>query len=238
MTTLYFTSTGNCLYVAKTLGGRALSIATALRTGQLSFADDAIGLVFPVYSLSVPPLVLEFLAQAELKADYLFAVLTYGTYAAGAAQQLEQAARSRGLTFTYVNTLHMQENYLPGFAMERQKAPANQQARLTAIASAVQSQTRFIKHSSAFARFMTRAHQKNYHYKRGAGVTAQMQVTGHCIGCGICAHLCPTANIQIQNGTPVFGGDCLSCLACVQSCPHAALHLQTERARRGIAARR
>ena len=56
MTTLYFTSTGNCLMVAKRIGGRLLSVPQELHKETLQYEDDAIGLVFPVYGLAVPPM--------------------------------------------------------------------------------------------------------------------------------------------------------------------------------------
>lgn len=35
-----------------------------------------------------------------------------------------------------------------------------------------------------------------------------------CTGCGQCARLCPTNNITIQNGRPVWGDDCTHCMMC------------------------
>ena len=126
MTVLYFTSTGNSLPAAKRLGGTPISIPQLLRSGADCVADDAEGLVFPVYGLSVPPIVLELMERVTLQSEYLVAVLTYGTYAAGAGKQLLSAAAAQGETVSYLNILHMQENYLPGFAMEKQKTPKTQ----------------------------------------------------------------------------------------------------------------
>ena len=50
MKVLYFTATGNSLAVAKRIGGELISIPRAMHDGDLSFADDAVGLVFPVYA--------------------------------------------------------------------------------------------------------------------------------------------------------------------------------------------
>ena len=51
MKILYFTSTGNSLYVAKSLGGEVYSIAKMLKRGKLEFKDEKIGFVFPVYAM-------------------------------------------------------------------------------------------------------------------------------------------------------------------------------------------
>lgn len=44
-----------------------------------------------------------------------------------------------------------------------------------------------------------------------------------CIGCGICAKVCPAHNIVIQNGKPEFLHHCESCFACDEWCPHCAI---------------
>ena len=75
----YFTATGNSLFVARELGGKnIISIPQALKKGELVYEADEIGIVYPVYGHMPPNLVKDFLKVAKLKADYFFAVLTYG----------------------------------------------------------------------------------------------------------------------------------------------------------------
>lgn len=44
-----------------------------------------------------------------------------------------------------------------------------------------------------------------------------------CNGCGICAALCPTGNIRIEAGKPVYGNKCVTCMKCLYGCPQKAL---------------
>lgn len=44
-----------------------------------------------------------------------------------------------------------------------------------------------------------------------------------CTGCGTCVRLCPTGNIRLDDGRPVWGSDCLLCLACEMNCPEDAI---------------
>ena len=44
-----------------------------------------------------------------------------------------------------------------------------------------------------------------------------------CTGCGQCVRRCPTNNITLQNGKPVWGQDCTHCMACICYCPAEAI---------------
>ncbi len=82
MKVLYFTGTGNSLYVAKRLGGTCCSIPQLLHAGLRTLSDEAIGFVFPCYGFGVPKIVAEFVRQSRFRSDYFFAVMTYGNRAA------------------------------------------------------------------------------------------------------------------------------------------------------------
>lgn len=231
MTILYFTSTGNSLYAAKQIGGTLISIPQAGKQGNFQFEDDAIGLVFPVYGLCVPPLVEEFIAKAVLKTDYLFGILTYGFYAGAALGQLAQLGEKNGLHFSYLNTWKTVENYLPGFDMakEQRKFTETQQKALDAVVEDIRKRRAWQKHNSMLDRFMTWTHKKHYAYSCGQGLTGQYQITESCRGCKICAQVCPMDNIRIENNRPAFANQCISCLACTQNCPENAIRLTTEK---------
>ncbi len=45
-----------------------------------------------------------------------------------------------------------------------------------------------------------------------------------CIGCGICAKVCPVNNIKIDDKKPLFLHRCEMCFACDEWCPSDAIH--------------
>lgn len=46
-----------------------------------------------------------------------------------------------------------------------------------------------------------------------------------CVGCGICAGVCPMQNIKIEDGKAEFNGKCTMCYRCFSRCPQRAITL-------------
>ena len=78
MTVCYFSGTGYCLYVARRIGGTLLSIPQLIRQESIEIADEAVGIVCPVYNGEMPMMVRAFLKKAHIRAEYFFFVYTYG----------------------------------------------------------------------------------------------------------------------------------------------------------------
>ena len=90
----YFTATGNSLYVARRIGGEdaeLLSIPQLMKEDRIEVSDEAVGIVFPVYVGGLPKMVRRFLGRADIRADYLFAVCTFGSGMGLATDQVENA---------------------------------------------------------------------------------------------------------------------------------------------------
>lgn len=117
----YFTATGNSLFVARELGGKdIISIPQALKKGELKYEADEIGIVYPVYGHMPPNLVKDFLKVAKLKADYFFAVLTYGNNRGASPEVWDEFASGCGYKFHYITTILMVDNWLHAFNMNEQ----------------------------------------------------------------------------------------------------------------------
>ncbi len=231
MTVLYFTSTGNCLYVAKRIGGTLLSIPQLLKNGPLTVQDDVLGLVIPCYALGIPGIVRRFLSQATLSAGYTFAIITYGSKSGAAARDLQKAAAASGLTFDYISYLQMVDNYLPAFKMESEVAglpTKGTEAALERILIDLSGHTKQLPTITGADRMLSSAFQKGFWTLNNGSKGKTYRIDDRCTRCGICAKVCPTGNIVV-NAAVDFGDRCEVCLACVHACPTNALHMEKEK---------
>jgi len=51
----------------------------------------------------------------------------------------------------------------------------------------------------------------------------RIRVSAECNGCGHCAANCPSGNIAMNDGRPVFATKCFFCMNCMYCCPRKAL---------------
>jgi hypothetical protein len=124
MKILYFTATGNSLYIAKAFGAELLSIPQMVKEGKYDFTGEKIGILFPIFGWGVPSYIVDFLKKAKFNTDYLFAVPTFGFFSGAVANHLTGISRNTGYKFSYINPIKMVDNYLPGFDIEKEAANA------------------------------------------------------------------------------------------------------------------
>ena len=225
----YFTGTGNCLYVARQLSENTISIPQAMFHNQLSYDAEEIGFVYPVYGMMPPNMVRQFIQKAKLKADYFFAVATYGNKQGNAVNIWNDIAKAAGYSFDYIATLLMVDNWLPVFDMDEQKKmDKNIPQNLEKIKTSLQNREKYIETVSEedIERWNKRKEANSGPF-RGDGIHALAEewftVTDACIACGICTRLCPKKNYSMSAEKAVPKGECELCLACIQNCPHKAI---------------
>ena len=120
MTICYFSATGNCLYVARRIGGTLLSIPQLMRQETIEIKDDAVGVVCPVYNAEMPMMVKAFMERVNIQTGYFFFIYTYGAGFGEGYAHAKLAAQGAGLTLCYVNAIQMVDNFIPYFDMQEQ----------------------------------------------------------------------------------------------------------------------
>lgn len=231
MKVFYFTGTGNSLAVAKAIGGEAISIPQVINDEDLSFTDDAIGIVFPLYWMTAPKMVREFIDRAQLQADYRFAIATYGNFAGSGVADVQSRASKQGWSFDYTATLLMVDNYLPLFEIDDQiaKLPSKgTDAALQAIVGDIAARKSSLFKASLNDKFLTKATAGGLKKMERGTIARTFSVDENCTHCGTCAQVCPKGNVVVGDAGVAFGMNCASCYACIHNCPVAAIHMSDE----------
>lgn len=234
MTIFYFTSTGNCLAVAKKIGGgssKLLSIPQVIGKSDLSFTDDVIGVVFPIYGFGLPKMVKKFLETANLHGAYMFAVGAYSNLPGACMRNVQRLAERHGYKFDYAESLLMVDNYLPGFDINDQisRLPEKRVGEnLARIMTDIQNR-RTLEATAGFGWRAATAVIKHGEWLLVNGKQGQRYEIDHnCTKCGTCAKICPAGNISISDKV-IFADRCEGCLWCVHLCPKNAIHLKNEK---------
>ena len=228
---LYFTGTGNSLYVARQLAGHegeTLSIPQLMKAGQYSVEADEIGLVYPVYGHMPPNMVRKFIQQAHLTADYKFAVLTYGNRKCSAVEIWDEVSSQAGCPFDYISTMNMVDNWLPNFDMNKQmKVDKHIPEQLSRISADINSARHWHEPVSDVEREQHQGFLERSGIDPKVGFVMQSErcftVGSDCISCGICTYVCPRGNYRLSAQGATSQGDCEFCFACIQNCPQKAI---------------
>ena len=232
MTVCYFTATGNCLYVAKRIGGKLLSIPQLMKQESIEIEDDAVGIVAPVYAVEMPMMVKEFIEKAKIKTDYLFFIYTYGMGYAQAFFHVKQVCKQTGLNLSYINAIQMVDNYLPGFEMQNQidtLPQKNVEGQLEKVLADIAGGKTVQLNQTAAGKAQMAMYKRMLAQRILKKDTAQGYIVNdNCIRCSICAKVCPADNITVTDKVR-FANRCEVCYACLQNCTQNAIHLKEEK---------
>lgn len=228
MKILYFTSTGNNLYISKQLGGELFSIPQLIKNQEFSIIDDCVGIVFPVYWATSPKMIREFVKKVEITTDYLFLICSYGSDGdQNALKIMTKTFEKRGIKVNYTNSVLMVDNFLPIFDMAQEKlikkdSDIDKQIDLIKKDIGSRKDYKLSKKSFTNVPFIEKVLEKTmtekYHIIVGEG----------CVNCQICTKVCPRGNIDLTEEKPIIGKNCDFCLGCVQHCKNKVLTINDE----------
>ena len=228
---LYFTGTGNCLYVARQLADEnteLLSIPQLVKQERYELDADEIGVVYPIYGHMPPYMVRQFIQKARLKAQYAFAVLTYGARKCDAVEIWDGISRKAGNKFDYIATLIMVDNWLPNFDMnEQMKIDKHIPENLEKISADIRQNKHWLEPVTEEERRNHRTFMELSGLDPEVGFLKKSEscfaVTSDCVGCSVCVDVCPRGNYKHTSSGIRMQGDCEFCFACIQNCPQKAI---------------
>ena len=228
------------MWVAKTVSerfrdSRMTDMADAVVSGNnLDFSlaeDERLGFVFPVHSWGIPWIVRKFINRMKIdnySNQLIYCILTCGDDSGLTNKMLLKLFRRKGWQCRHIYSVQMPNTYVvfPGFDADpvelEQKKTAEAVPTLEKIMAAIESDSpidcylqkgqQFLKSRIIYPLFCKfKMSSKPFYH------------TDKCIGCGICVKNCPTHNIKLENGHPVWSDCCTQCLSCLHRCPETAI---------------
>ena len=218
---LYFSSTGNNLYIAKkikeVLGGEIKYIPKYHGDG---LEYSAIFIVTPIYSFGLPVPVFELLSKLNKKTG-IFVIQSYGGMICGADSLFYKYATECGLNVKSIYTIKMPENFTlvmspPEFYKKAILKSADK--RIGKIIEAFRKNEFYIPKNGHTKEETYLKNKSNWHL-----IGEAFSVTDKCVKCQKCVSICPVGNIKMNDGNIEFGNKCIACLGCFHRCPQSAI---------------
>ena len=229
----YFSGTGNSGYVARRiadgLGDTLLCMNDRIKAGDISPVETGQQLVIvtPTYAWRLPRIVENWLLKTELTgAKQAWFVMTCGSEIGNADQYNHKLCQVKHLAGMGTAQIVMPENYIAMFnapqAEEARRIVAKAEPDIDGVIAAIRKSRAFPPpRRNLYGRVMSGPVNPIFYsfFVKAKSFT----VSSACIGCSRCAQRCPTNNITLQNGKPVWGQDCTHCMACICYCPAEAI---------------
>lgn len=232
---LYFSGTGNSLYIAKKLAemlnDRIVSIAELVCKGQYRLSvgkEESIGFVYPVIACAPPDVVTDFLKAVTFDGyvdNYIFSVFNCAGSPEYTSRIFKETAEKAGLR---VNGFY--DVLMPGNWITRKKhlPPEKVQAYLSDCDKKIVQIADGIRRKDSNYKKEKHSFLLSYGLHKLAVLqkTEKFVFGDACVRCGKCVDICPMEAITPTQDKPVRDEKkCAYCLACVNICPTRALQV-------------
>ena len=209
------------------------AVAVDYETSRVEARDEKrLIFVMPVHSWGPALFMMRFVRRCTFDKRYTeaWAVFVCGDNCGNADKIFAKALKKKGIRLVAAYSVQRPNNYIlmKGFGIDdaelAKEKIANSELRVSQIVAAIQG------HADDSVPMYTRGTKAWLKsgvvyplFARMAVKRVRFRTTDACVSCGLCEAVCPTHNIRLVNGRPVWGKDCVQCVACIHRCPKRAI---------------
>lgn len=230
---IYFTGTGNSLYIAEAIADRVsdetVSSNDIIKRGEIGnfYSEKPWVFVFPIYLSTIAEVFANFIRGSKFQGskDAYFVATCAGSM--GATPNLAaKLCKEKSLNYRGAVRIPMPQNYIALFKMDSQELCDKKFAEAAPVIEAtsvaiLSNEDIEAKKVSGIEYVATGLVEKMYNGPFTK--TKKFYATDECMSCGLCEKMCPMNNIQIVDGKPKWIGSCIHCMSCINRCPKQAI---------------
>ncbi len=230
---IYFSGTGNSRYVAKELAKKlhdtCICANDSIKRQKKGFfhGKKPFVFVFPVYLSTIAKIFADFINNSHFEGNQNAYFIATCVGASGSVpNDCKKLCEKKGLNFCGAERVLMPQNYIALFKMtpeeecQRRLAAASEQA--SALSEIIAKGECFtLSPAPSIEYIATKVVEKLYNGPFTP--TRPFHTTDACIGCGLCAKVCPLNRITLIEGKPSWTGSCIHCMSCINHCPKEAI---------------
>ena len=233
---IYFSGTGNTKHCVETFirhidSEAIITPIESTKTVDLLKNEELIIFGYPIYFSNIPKIVRDFLITngSYFRDKKIFIIATMGLFSGDGAGCSARLLKKYGAEI--VGGLHLKmpdcigdEKLLKKTLLENQKIIEQADAKIAISADKFKQEKPTQEGLSIFHHIAGLFGQRLWFYKKTQTYKKLPNInTDKCIGCRMCAELCPMKNIIIADGKAVSGDKCTMCYRCFGHCPTASL---------------
>ncbi len=231
---LYFSATGNSEYIARNIANlnndSIVDMSIYLKDNKIMEleSDTPYVVIAPIYISTMPTIIMDLLKKSKLDGNknIYFIMTCAGSGISGAAAFLKPLVKKMGMIYRGVEHLSMPQNYLMFFTVkEKEENDIKMNEAIAKVPSLADKIKNNLDFDMSKVGLMHKLSIKPVIWMFDVFFIKpkKFYTTNDCIGCGICAKVCPLNNIKMVDGKPKWSKNCVHCTACINRCPKRAI---------------